>query len=50
MAKRKCIAIGGVSTECSTYTPLFQTVAEFEKGQGSLLDDLVYFQLFLIRV
>ena len=44
MAKRKRIAIGGISTECSTYSPLFQTVADFEKVQGSLLVDLVDFQ------
>ena len=50
MAKRKRIAIGGISTECSAYFPLFQTAADFEKVQGSLLDDLVDFQLDLIRV
>ena len=50
MAKRKRIAIGGISTECSAYFPLFQTEADFEKVQGSLLDDLVDFQLDLIRV
>ena len=43
MAKRKRIAIGGISTECSTYSPLFQTAADFEKVQGSLLVDLVGF-------
>jgi len=43
MAKRKRIAIGGISTECSTYSPLFQTAADFEKVQGSLLVDLVDF-------
>ena len=50
MAKRKRNAIGGISTECSAYFPLFQTAADFEKVQGSLLDDLVDFQLDLIRV
>ena len=50
MAKRKRLAIGGASTECSKYSPLFQTAADFEKVQGSLLDDLVDFQLDLIRV
>ena len=50
MAKQKRIAIGGISTECSTYSPLFQTAADFEKVQGSLLDDLVDFQLDLIGV
>ena len=44
MGKRKRIAIGGISTECSTYSPLFQTAADFEKVQGSLLVDLVDFQ------
>ena len=43
MAKRKCIAIGGISTECSTYSPLFQTESAFEKIQGPLLADLVGF-------
>ena len=50
MAKRKRIAIGGISTECSTYSPLFQTAADFEKVQGSLLVDLVDFTFDLIRV
>ena len=50
MAKRKRIAIGGISTECSTYSPLFQTAADFEKVQGSLLIDLVGFPFDLIRV
>jgi len=50
MAKRKRIAIGGISTECSAYSPLFQTAADFEKVQGSLLVDLVDFQFDLIRV
>ena len=43
MSKRKRIAIGGISTECSTYSPLFQTEADFEQVQGSLLVDLVDF-------
>ena len=50
MAKRKRIAIGGISTECSTYSPLFQTAADFEKVQGSLLVNLVDFPFDLIRV
>ena len=50
MAKRKRIAIGGISTECSTYSPLFQTAADFEKVLGSLLVDLVGFPFDLIRV
>ena len=50
MAKRKRIAIGGISTECSTYSPMFQTAADFEKVQGSLLVDLVGFPFDLIRV
>ena len=43
MVKRKCIAIGGISTECSTYSPLFQTESDFEKIQGPRLADLVGF-------
>ena len=43
MAKRKCIAIGGISTECSTYSPLLQIESDFEKIQGSLLADMVGF-------
>ncbi len=31
MAKLKCIAIGGISNECSIYSPLFQAGADFEK-------------------
>ena len=31
MAKRKCIAIGGISNECNIYSPLFQAGADFEK-------------------
>ena len=50
MAKRKRIAIGGISTEWSTISPLFQTAADFEKVQGSLLVDLVDFTFDLIRV
>jgi len=50
MAKRKRIAIGGINTECSTYSPLFQTAADFEKVQGSLLVNLVDFTFDLIRV
>ena len=48
MAKRKRIAIGRISTECSTYSPLFQTAANFEKVQGALLVDLVDFPFDLI--
>ena len=43
MALLKRIAIGGISTECSTYFPLFQTAADFEKVQGSLFVHLVDF-------
>ena len=43
MTKRNCIAIGGISTECSSYSPLFQTESDFEKIQGPLLADLVGF-------
>ena len=50
MYKRKHIATGRISTECSTYFPLFQTAADFEKVQGALLVDLVDFSFDLIRV
>jgi len=50
MAKRKQIAIGRISTECSTYSHLFQTAADFEKVQGALLVNLVDFSFDLIRV
>ena len=50
MSKRKSIAIGGVINECSTYFPLFQTTADFEKVQVVLLIDLMDFKLDFIRV
>jgi microcystin degradation protein MlrC len=50
MAKRKRMDFGGISTEYSTYSPLFQTAADFEKVRGSLLVDLVDFPFDLIRV
>ena len=37
----KHIAIGGISTECSSYSPLYQNKADFETIQGSALLDLV---------
>ena len=43
MAKRKRIVIGGISIECSTNSPMFQTAADFGKVQGSLFVDLVDF-------
>ena len=49
MAKLKRIAIGRISTDFSTNSPLFPTVADFEKVQGSLLVDLVDFPFDLIR-
>ena len=49
MAKRKRIAIGRISTDFSTNSPLFPTVADFEKVQGSLIVDLVDFPFDLIR-
>lgn len=43
MTSQKSIAIGGISTECSTYSHLFQTEADFNKIQGSTLVELVDF-------
>ncbi len=37
----KQIAIGGISTECSSYSPLYQNKADFETIQGQALLDLV---------
>ena len=37
----KHIAIGGISTECSSYSPLYQNKADFEMIQGQALLDLV---------
>ena len=37
----KHIAIGGISTECSSYSPLYQNNADFETIQGQALLDLV---------
>jgi microcystin degradation protein MlrC len=37
----KHIAIGGISTECSSYSPLYQIKADFETIQGQALLDLV---------
>ena len=50
MSKLERIVIGGISIECSTNSPMFQTAADFEKVQGSLLVDLVDFPFNLIRV
>ena len=37
----KHIAIGGISTECSSYSPLYQNNVDFETIQGQALLDLV---------
>ena len=37
----KHIAIGGISTECSSYSPLYQNNTDFETIQGQALLDLV---------
>ena len=37
----KKIAVGGISTECSTYSPLYQNESDFESLQGRDLLDLV---------
>ena len=40
MQKLKKVAIGGISKECGTYSPLFQTEDDFEMIQGTRLVDL----------
>mgnify|MGYP001491847349 CR=1 FL=1 len=42
MASKK-IAIGGISTECSSYSPLYQSKYDFKSIQGQALLDLVDF-------
>lgn len=42
-APRKKIAIGGISTECSTYSSLIQTEHDFESIENDSLLDLVNF-------
>ena len=39
----KKIAVGGISTECSTYSPLYQNESDFVSLQGQTLLDLVGF-------
>jgi len=39
----KKIAVGGISTECSTYSPLYQNESDFESLQGQDLLDLINF-------
>ena len=39
----KKIAVGGISTECSTYSPLYQNESDFVSIQGQTLLDLVGF-------
>lgn len=39
----KKIAVGGISTECSTYSPLYQNESDFESLQGQTLLELVGF-------
>jgi len=39
----KKIAVGGISTECSTYSPLYQNESDFVSLQGQTLLDLVDF-------
>ena len=39
----KKIAIGGISTECSTYSPLYQNESDFVSLQGQTLLDLIDF-------
>ena len=42
MASKK-IAIGGISTECSSYSPLYQKESDFTVVRGQELLDLVDF-------
>ena len=39
----KKIAVGGISTECSTYSPLYQNESDFVSLQGQTLLDLIDF-------
>ena len=39
----KKIAIGGISTECSTYSPLYQNESDFVSLQGKTLLNLIDF-------
>jgi hypothetical protein len=39
----KKIAVGGISTECSTYSPLYQNESDFVSLQGQTLIDLIGF-------
>ena len=43
MSSQNRIAIGGISTECSTYSPLFQTEDDFNKIEGDSLVELLNF-------
>ena len=43
MSNQKRIAIGGISSECSTYSPLFQTEDDFNKIEGDSLVELLNF-------
>ena len=43
MIPKKRIAIGGISTECSTYSPLFQTNHDFDILSGNELLHLIKF-------
>ena len=50
MQKLKKVAIGGISTECSTYSPLFQTEDDFEMIKGTRLVDLIGFPFTKFKV
>ena len=43
MSSQKRIAIGGISSECSTYSPLFQSEDDFNKIEGDSLVELLNF-------
>jgi len=42
----KKIAVGGISTECSTYSPLYQNESDFVSLQGQTLLDLIGFPFY----
>ncbi|MBT5978457.1 MAG: hypothetical protein HOG62_01280, partial [Gammaproteobacteria bacterium] len=49
MALKK-IAIGGISTECSSYSPLYQNKDDFQSIQGQALLDLVDFPFSKFKI
>ena len=49
MALKK-IAIGGISTECSSYSPLYQNKDDFQSIQGQALLDLIDFPFSKFKI